>query len=349
MIVDQGPGVATVVRAEESPLLRLDQRVDAPAVGGRHRHADLPPDALREAVPGELRPGVAAVARPVETAPRPAARHLPRPTARLPESGEQDVGVRRVEADVGGARGVVLLEDLSPGPAAVLRAVDAARRVGPEGVAEDGGEGEVGVRGMDDHGSDLPLLRPDVRPGLPSVGRLVDPVARGDVSPDVGLARADIDDAGIGRGDGDRADGRVRLIVEDRPPRDASVVRGPDAARGGGGVVDEGAPRHAGHARHASPDRRTDQPELQALELGRTLGDLPGLLGGPCGNGGDEHGGEQRDGGLNATTDHGLSSLEIGPTPRGRVERRGILPSRGAVPPLRYPRVERASPPVPRG
>src|SRR5262249_240480 len=144
---------------------RLDEGVDAPAVRRRHGDADLPPDAVRQALAGELLPGVAAVARDVEPAPRPAALEVPRVAAHLPEAGEDRVGVAGVEGDVRGTGVGVLLEHLLPAFAAVAGAVDAALGVGAEGVSEDGGEGDVGVARIDRHLADLPDLAPDVGPG----------------------------------------------------------------------------------------------------------------------------------------------------------------------------------------
>src|SRR5262249_32411270 len=43
LIVGAFPGAAAVVRTEQPALLRLDQRVDAPALRRRDRDADLPP------------------------------------------------------------------------------------------------------------------------------------------------------------------------------------------------------------------------------------------------------------------------------------------------------------------
>src|SRR5439155_2552308 len=144
--------------------------------------ADLPPDPFRQAVPGELLPAVTAVARHVQTAARTAAGHLPRAPARLPQAGEQDVRVRGVETDVRGPRVRVLLEHLLPGLSSVPGAVHAAFGIGTEGVAEDRREGDVRVLRVDDHRPDLSLLFPDVRPGLPPGGRLVDAVSCGGVA-----------------------------------------------------------------------------------------------------------------------------------------------------------------------
>ncbi len=267
----EGPVLAAVVRTEEPPLLRLDQRVDPAAIRGGHRDADLPPDPLGQAVAGDRLPAVAAVARDVEAAAGAAALQIPGVAPGLPEAGEDDIGVRGVERHRRGAGVRVLLQHLLPGPAAVGSAIDPALGVGAEGVAEHRGEGDVRIGGMHDHLADLPLLCPDVVPGLAGVDRLVDAVARPHVAADVRLPRADVDDVGIGRGDGDRADRGDRLVVEDGAPVDAAVDRLPDAPRGGSGVVDVGVARHPRHPRHAPTPRRTDQPVLEPLELGQIL------------------------------------------------------------------------------
>ena len=64
-------------------------------------------------------------------------------------------------------------------------------------MAQHRREGDVGIRGMDDHRADLAVLVPDVGPGLAAVGRLVDPVAGDDVAADVGLAGADVNHIGV--------------------------------------------------------------------------------------------------------------------------------------------------------
>src|SRR5439155_23472041 len=112
----------------------------------------------------------------------------------------------------------VLLEDLLPRFAAVLGAVDAALGVGPEGVTQYRGKGDVGVARVDGHLADLAFLLPDVQPVLAAVGRSVNAVADDDVAADVGLAGAGVDDVGVGRRNGDAADGGIDLVVKDGFP-----------------------------------------------------------------------------------------------------------------------------------
>src|SRR5262249_11241988 len=149
--------------------------------------------------------------------------YLPRLAPGLPQSGEEDARVGRVEADIRSARVAVLAQYLLPGLAAVGGAIDPALAVGTEGVAEDRREGDVRVGRVDGHGADLALLLPDVLPGLTGIGGFVDAVARRHVAADVGLATADVDHVRVGRGDGDGADGGDRLVVEDRLPGDTAV------------------------------------------------------------------------------------------------------------------------------
>src|SRR5262249_57248680 len=134
----------------------------------------------------ELLPGVAAVTGDVQPAAGAAAGQSPRFPPHLPEAGEDHLGVGGVEADVRGAGVLVLVQHLLPGPTAVGRAVDAAFGVGAEGVAEDGGEGDIGVGGVDDHRADLAVLLPDALPRLAGVGGPVDAVALDDVAAEVG-------------------------------------------------------------------------------------------------------------------------------------------------------------------
>ncbi|MEI2616302.1 MAG: hypothetical protein V9F06_01525 [Thermomicrobiales bacterium] len=75
----------------------------------------------------------------------------------------------------------------------------------------------------------LPMLRvfgqPEVLPGLAAVGGLVDAVAVGDVAADGRLAHADVDDVGVGLGNGDRAHrGALEEAVGDVPPVLTAVV-----------------------------------------------------------------------------------------------------------------------------
>src|SRR5205823_5943443 len=145
------PGGAAVVGAVEAALLGFNEGVDAARVGRGDGDTDLAPGARRQAVVLglvlQVLPTVAAVAGDVQAAAGAAGGHLPRLAAGLPQPGEEEARVVRVQADVAGAGVGVLLEHLLPRLAAVGGAVDAALRVGAEGVAQDRRVGDVRVGG----------------------------------------------------------------------------------------------------------------------------------------------------------------------------------------------------------
>ncbi len=83
-----------------------------------------------------------------------------------------------------------------------------------------GGQNDVGVVGMDDDPSDAAAFsETHVLPGLASIDGLVDPITNGDVAADKGLTGAGPHDLGVGRCDGERADGLGRLARRRRVPR----------------------------------------------------------------------------------------------------------------------------------
>ena len=178
--------------------------------------------------------------------------------------------VGRIDVDVVAAGVLVFREHLLKRLAAVGRAIDAALLVGTVRVAERGDEEAVGIARVDgDVGDLLRVAQAQMRPRLAGVGRLVDAVAGREIRPVQAFAAADVDDVGVGRRDGDRADGSGRLVVEDRLPHATGVGRLPDAA------VDR---RHiervrvaAMPGRRARPARamRTDVPPAQIGEEAR--------------------------------------------------------------------------------
>src|SRR6185436_4289378 len=180
---------------------------------------------------------------------------------RLPERGIDHARIAGAEGDVDGAGVGVLEEDLLPALASVRRAEDAALRVGAVGMAEGRQEHAVGVAGIDDDSPDLLRVREtDVAPGAPAVRGLVGAVALRDVGAHVRLARADVEDARVGRGEGDGSDGPDGLAVEDRPPGAAGVGRLPDPAVDAAEVEVLALARHPRHREHAAAAERADEP-----------------------------------------------------------------------------------------
>src|SRR5262249_37541422 len=121
--VGELPRLAAIVGAIEPALLGLDLGIDSARIRRGHSDTDLAPDsfgqsldvALVVARPAEPFPGIAAVVGAIEPAAQPAAGILPGPPPRLPHTGEENIRIRGVKADVTGAGVMVLGQYLLPG------------------------------------------------------------------------------------------------------------------------------------------------------------------------------------------------------------------------------------------
>ena len=261
VVVDAGAGAAA--RSD------LDLGVD----DVRLRAADAEADAAehrvgRQAAAGQPRPGLAGVVGAPDAAAGTAAVEAPRLPPPLVRRREQGVGVGRVHHDVDEAGVVVDELRVGPGLAAVAGLVEAALRVGPEEVPDRGDVDDVGILGMDDHAADrLGFLQPDILEGLAGVGGLVDAGAERRALAVVGLAGADVEDVGIRLRQGEVADRRHRLLVEERRPGRAVVDGLPQAAGRVGDVDHRRVGFIDGDVVDASAHhRRADRAPDEALE-----------------------------------------------------------------------------------
>ena len=161
-----------------------------------------------------------------------------------------------------------LLKSTLPGAAAVARAEDAALAVGAPGVAEGGDVDEVRVGRVDADAPDVAgVAQADGSPGAAAVGGPVDAVAVRDVAADAGLAHADVDHVGVGRRDGERADGGgLEEAVGDVLPVRAAVGGLPHAARAGAEVEGRGLGRMAGDGDHTAAAVRPDAAPLERTQ-----------------------------------------------------------------------------------
>ena len=118
----------------------------------------------------------------------------------------------------------------------------------------------VGVARVDAHLADVTGIgQAAMGPGFTAVGRFVDAVAIGNINADGRLAHADIDDAGIGFGNGNRADrGRFEIAIRDVHPGGAGIGRLPDAAGHRAKVEDRRVDRVACPGDNASAARRAN-------------------------------------------------------------------------------------------
>src|SRR5262245_50485161 len=116
------PRLATIVRTEDCPLVRLDDRPETVALRRGDREADFAEDAFRQSgVVRDFLPGIAAVRAAEDAAARSATVQFVRPAVRLPEGGIQDTRVIRIDREIDCAGALVAEEDMLPISAAVLR------------------------------------------------------------------------------------------------------------------------------------------------------------------------------------------------------------------------------------
>ena len=164
-----------------------------------------------------------------------------------PQHGIQRVRILRVHQDLVGAGVFVLVEHLLERAAAVGGAEHATLGVGTIRVAERSHEHAVGIdRVHRDRCNHLRVAQPEMQPRLALVRGLVEAVANCQVGADDAGARADVDDLGIRRRDGNGANRPGALAIEQRHPVGAVVGGAPDAAVVEAGVEGVGL---AGHAR----------------------------------------------------------------------------------------------------
>src|SRR5215831_3511677 len=98
-------------------------------------------------------------------------------------------------------------------------------------MSERGDKQPIRILGIDKDGRDLQrVAQSEVRPRFAAIERFVNAVADGKVGALQSLAAAYVNNVGIGRSQRDRADRAGRLIVEERLPGAAVVVRLPHAA-----------------------------------------------------------------------------------------------------------------------
>ena len=106
-------------------------------------------------------------------------------------------------------------------------------------------------------------------PGLAGVDRLINSVAGRQIGALQALAAADVDRFGVGRGDGERADGAGRLVVKDRRPSAAVVVRLPNAAVVCGDIEKARVARNAGGSNRPAAAERADRSPAHVAVKGR--------------------------------------------------------------------------------
>ncbi len=98
-------------------------------------------------------------------------------------------------------------------------------------------------------------------PRLAGVDRFVHPVSAHDVAADASFSGANIDDVGIGFGNGQRTDGRgsILLLVKERLPIEPAIGSFPYAARNASEIIGVVLADDAGDGENASAAKRSDE------------------------------------------------------------------------------------------
>lgn len=130
-----------------------------------------------------------------------------------------------------------------------------------------GGENFVGILGIDgEFWNLLAVAQAKMGPGLAGVSGFVNAIADGEIRPMQPFAAADVNDIGIRRRDGNRADGAGGFVIKDRLPGAPIIVRLPDAAVADANIEDAGFIRHAADGTSASATVGADVSPLEGTE-----------------------------------------------------------------------------------
>ncbi len=192
---------------------------------------------------------------------------------RVPRSGEQHLRLTGRHGDVGDANVRSLIEHAQPVVSAVGGLVDAALVIGAVGVPERTDIDGACVGRVNQDAADLPgIIKADVLPCSSAIVASVHAIARCQIGPDIGLARAHVDHLGIRRSNSERTDGSDGLLVEDRLPDGAGIGGLPHAAIDAAEEKVLVAAGHTADGDHAACTKRADQSPAQTIEqLGRKL------------------------------------------------------------------------------
>src|SRR5581483_659987 len=175
----------------------------------------------------------------------------PRPPFRLPGGCKQHLAIGRLHGDIDRAGVIVDVQRLAPGLAAVGGHEYAAIRARTPLQAEHRNHDVIGVMWIDDDAADLAdVLEAHEIPGLARIRREIDTRAGDHVVADVGLAGAHPDQVRVRGGNGDRANGARRLLLENRLEVQAAIGRLEHTAAGRADIVDL---RVAGNSHLSAP------------------------------------------------------------------------------------------------
>src|SRR5260370_5174481 len=154
-------------------------------------------------------------------------------------------------------------KDVLPVLAPIWRWENPAVGVGAVGMAKSSDEGNIGIGGMDNDGANVAsVFQSDVVPGFAAIVRTVDAVTERDIAANAGFAITDINYIRIGIGDGNSADGRGGLLLEEWIPVVARIGGFPDAAGDSAKIESVGLARDSGYSNDASSTEWVEKAPL---------------------------------------------------------------------------------------
>ena len=246
--------------------VRFDERVNAVRVRGRHPESDPAQRSRRKASPLQPRPGVSTVTTRPQATLRSPTLATPRPDLHLPCGREENARIARVHDDVDCAGVRTGEEDALPCLTPVGGSEESPLLLRPVQVPCRRDEYDVRIVGVDDDPPDPPALGESrVRPALAAIRRAVHAVADRDVRANERLAGTHPHDVGVGRRHSERPDRLGLLVIEDRPPRVATVLALEDPTGRRSDVVHIRVARLSCNRAHPISDR-PDVAEVQVRE-----------------------------------------------------------------------------------
>ena len=259
-------GFLTVPR---NSVTRFDQSVHAIRIRRRETNVDFSDRQLWQPVSFELRPVVTSVSGHVNPTAWTTALPTPRVDFDLPHSCEEYPRVVGIHFQTRRTGVFVHEQHVLPRLPTVSRAEDSTLTLRTVTVTQRSHVYDVGVGRVDDDARCAARPREaHVPPVLPPICGFVDPGAERHVRANVRLTGSSPHDCRIRGCHREGTDGMIGLVVEDRPPILAAVLRFPDAAGCGAHVVGE---RIAHHTRHRGNPvaHRTNVPIAQLAVLFR--------------------------------------------------------------------------------
>src|SRR5205085_9999902 len=133
----------------EDTFLRFDQCVDVAWIRRGCSKSDTTSRAFRQTI-SQFLPGAAAVKRTIDAAARAARNHHPGVALHLPHSCVEDHRIAWVHDQRTRAGGVIDVENLSPGLAAISGAKDAALCIRPPGMTNRADENSIRIIRVND-------------------------------------------------------------------------------------------------------------------------------------------------------------------------------------------------------